>query len=233
MGQKVNPHGLRVGIIKDWDTQWYADKKAFSVNLKEDYVISSESFDDALFVTIVTDKGTAKRIKLEEFDCMSRARRGVLVVRDVKTNPYHIINTFISQNKKEIGVLTSEISYHKITEFPICDRYQTGTQFTKEKIEKVFSKTEINEAEEAKEEISLDKVDEQILTIDDFLEDYESSQPYIIAEKYINKLKDGDYSYALEFSGFVWTDFAQSKECLEILEQRYKNKNIYSLVRRL
>ena len=39
MGQKVNPHGLRVGIIKDWDTQWYADKKAFSVNLKEDYEI--------------------------------------------------------------------------------------------------------------------------------------------------------------------------------------------------
>ena len=37
MGQKVNPHGLRVGVIKDWDTQWYADKKNFSVNLKEDY----------------------------------------------------------------------------------------------------------------------------------------------------------------------------------------------------
>ena len=27
MGQKVNPHGLRVGIIKDWDSTWYADKK--------------------------------------------------------------------------------------------------------------------------------------------------------------------------------------------------------------
>ena len=26
MGQKVNPHGLRVGIIKDWDSKWYADK---------------------------------------------------------------------------------------------------------------------------------------------------------------------------------------------------------------
>ena len=26
MGQKVNPHGLRVGIIKDWDSRWYADK---------------------------------------------------------------------------------------------------------------------------------------------------------------------------------------------------------------
>jgi len=36
MGQKVNPHGLRVGIITPWDTQWYADKKGFSANLKED-----------------------------------------------------------------------------------------------------------------------------------------------------------------------------------------------------
>ena len=39
MGQKVNPHGLRVGVIKGWDTQWYADKKDFSVYLKEDYTI--------------------------------------------------------------------------------------------------------------------------------------------------------------------------------------------------
>ena len=39
MGQKVNPHGLRVGVIKPWDTQWYADKKEFSVYLKEDYSI--------------------------------------------------------------------------------------------------------------------------------------------------------------------------------------------------
>ena len=39
MGQKVNPHGLRVGIIKGWDTQWYANKKEFSVFLKEDNVI--------------------------------------------------------------------------------------------------------------------------------------------------------------------------------------------------
>lgn len=39
MGQKVNPHGLRVGIIKDWDTQWYADKKDFGKYLKEDYEI--------------------------------------------------------------------------------------------------------------------------------------------------------------------------------------------------
>ncbi len=38
MGQKVNPHGLRVGIIKDWDSRWYADTKdgEFASNLSED-----------------------------------------------------------------------------------------------------------------------------------------------------------------------------------------------------
>ena len=36
MGQKVNPHGLRVGVISAWDTQWYADKKDFSAYIKED-----------------------------------------------------------------------------------------------------------------------------------------------------------------------------------------------------
>ncbi len=36
MGQKVSPHGLRVGVIQDWDSKWYADKKSFADNLVED-----------------------------------------------------------------------------------------------------------------------------------------------------------------------------------------------------
>jgi small subunit ribosomal protein S3 len=39
MGQKVNPHGLRIGIIKDWDTKWYASTKDFSSFLIEDVKI--------------------------------------------------------------------------------------------------------------------------------------------------------------------------------------------------
>ena len=38
MGQKVNPHGLRVGVIKDWDSRWYAEKE-FADYLVEDYKI--------------------------------------------------------------------------------------------------------------------------------------------------------------------------------------------------
>ena len=39
MGQKVNPHGLRVGVIKDWESRWFADDENFSDNLVEDYKI--------------------------------------------------------------------------------------------------------------------------------------------------------------------------------------------------
>ncbi len=39
MGQKVHPHGLRVGVIKDWDARWIAKKKDFAAYIKEDYDI--------------------------------------------------------------------------------------------------------------------------------------------------------------------------------------------------
>ena len=38
MGQKIHPHGLRVGIIKDWDSRWYSEKD-FADQLLEDYKI--------------------------------------------------------------------------------------------------------------------------------------------------------------------------------------------------
>lgn len=39
MGQKVNPHGFRVGVIKDWDSRWFVSKKEFGDTLVEDYNI--------------------------------------------------------------------------------------------------------------------------------------------------------------------------------------------------
>ena len=39
MGQKVNPYGFRLGVIKDWESTWYADKHEFAGKLKEDYDI--------------------------------------------------------------------------------------------------------------------------------------------------------------------------------------------------
>ena len=77
MGQKVNPHGLRVGIIKDWDTQWYADKKAFSANLKEDYEIRKylkSTYYQAAVSSIKIERA-AKKVAVTVFT----ARPGVLI----------------------------------------------------------------------------------------------------------------------------------------------------------
>ncbi|MBR1739279.1 MAG: 30S ribosomal protein S3 [Ruminococcus sp.] len=46
MGQKVNPHGLRVGVIKNWDSRWFADKSTFGDTLVEDYNIRKDILKD-------------------------------------------------------------------------------------------------------------------------------------------------------------------------------------------
>ena len=42
MGQKVNPHGLRVGVIKDWDSRWFTSKRDFGDTLVEDYKLRKQ-----------------------------------------------------------------------------------------------------------------------------------------------------------------------------------------------
>lgn len=72
MGQKVNPHGLRVGIIKDWDSKWFAGSQEFGDMLVEDYnirkFIKKQCFDagiarigierknDKVYITIYSAK---------------------------------------------------------------------------------------------------------------------------------------------------------------------------------
>lgn len=69
MGQKMNPHGLRVGIIKDWDSKWYADKKDFANNLVEDFQIR-KFIKKALFaagVSKIEIERTANSIKANAY----------------------------------------------------------------------------------------------------------------------------------------------------------------------
>ena len=77
MGQKVNPHGLRVGIIKGWDTQWYADKKDFGAFIKEDHDIREyvkETYYAAAISRIYIERA-AGRIAIT----IHTARPGVLI----------------------------------------------------------------------------------------------------------------------------------------------------------
>ena len=154
-----------------------------AISMKDDKVVSATVFNESdEYLCVITDKSTGKRVKLSEFEKTSRGRKGVLVVRDVKTNPYHIIKTFITNNKVNIGYKVKEsIDYVKLTELPIVDRYSCGTNITKGKIADAFIQTELLKAEdfEIKEEIKVEKkqtleeIDKKILTIDDFLEGIE------------------------------------------------------------
>ncbi|MGN1235509.1 MAG: 30S ribosomal protein S3, partial [Christensenellaceae bacterium] len=77
MGQKVNPHGLRVGVIKPWSTQWYADKKEFSKFLKEDNAIRTflkKKYYAAAISSILIERA-AQRITVT----INTARPGVLI----------------------------------------------------------------------------------------------------------------------------------------------------------
>ncbi len=150
-----------------------------AITLKNDEVISGILYNEhSEYLTIITDKKTAKRVKLQEFELTSRARRGVQVVREVKTNPYAIMKAFIIHYKEMLFVKTaSEVIEMKLTEIPIADRVSTGSSIAKTKILDVYPKIdlreEIKEEKHEKENISLEEIDKKMMTIDDFLDNLE------------------------------------------------------------
>ncbi|MCG8513105.1 MAG: 30S ribosomal protein S3 [Halanaerobiales bacterium] len=79
MGQKVNPHGMRVGIIRDWDAKWYADKNNFAELLKEDLEIRNyvkNKIVNAGISRVVIERA-ANQLKLDIYT----ARPGMVIGR--------------------------------------------------------------------------------------------------------------------------------------------------------
>lgn len=79
MGQKVNPHGLRVGIIKDWDTKWYAEKE-FANYLVEDVKIR-KFIKKKLYssgISKIAIERTAERVKIT----VHTAKPGIVIGRN-------------------------------------------------------------------------------------------------------------------------------------------------------
>ena len=150
-----------------------------AITLKNDTVVSGILYNEnAEYLTIITDKKTAKRVKLQEFEITSRARRGIQLVREVKSNPYTIIKAFIIHYKEILNIKTaSELIELKLTEIPIAERLSTGSTIAKTKILDVYPNYElvsgIMEEKQEKENISLEEIDKKMMTIDDFLDNIE------------------------------------------------------------
>ena len=163
-----------------------------AMKMKDDNLVSVNNFDynKDEFISIITDKGTGKRVRLTEFEVSTRARRGLLLIREVKTNPYKILKTFITDPKNFIGVKNGDIQTLKLTELPIADRHSTGSLITKKQLTDAFLVANMTKQEEEvkkeektdepkiiavieespkKERISLKEIDDRLMTIDDFL----------------------------------------------------------------
>ncbi len=96
MGQKVNPHGFRVGVIKDWSTRWYANKKTFAGFLLEDYKIR-EYLKPRLYsagISKIEIERTAGKIKVNIFT----AKPGMVIGKG---------GAGIENLKKQLEILTA------------------------------------------------------------------------------------------------------------------------------
>jgi len=97
MGQKVNPNGLRLGINKDWDSKWYADKKDYSKLLNNDIKIRryfETNLKDAAIAKVQVERNS-KRTEI----IVHTAKPGVIIGRGGEA---------IEKLNKEISKLVNE-----------------------------------------------------------------------------------------------------------------------------
>ena len=119
MGQKVNPHGLRVGIIKDWDTKWYAEKD-FADYLVEDVKIR-KFIKKKLYAAGVSKIGierTAGRVKISVYT----AKPGIVIGKNGQA---------IEELKGQIQKMTAQKVFVNIEEIK---RPETDAQLVAENI---------------------------------------------------------------------------------------------------
>lgn len=107
-----------------------------AIKLKDDEVVAGMIFDPRdEYITIVTDKGTAKRLKLNNIEKTSRANRGILLMKEIKSNPSKIIDSYIMSSKEELVVTSiKEEKTIKLTEIAIMDRQSNGSFIVRDRI---------------------------------------------------------------------------------------------------
>ncbi|WEG74187.1 DNA topoisomerase IV subunit A [Vagococcus intermedius] len=109
-----------------------------SINLKEDdYVVNGVLVvpDGDTAVTIVTQRGAVKRMLAQEIPPLSRAKRGLMVIRELKAHPHRIVYMTPSSQQPELDITTQNNTRYRVSEndFPISDRTSNGSFIGDEK----------------------------------------------------------------------------------------------------
>lgn len=115
------------------------------INLKDDLVVSGLVYNEEdEYLNIFTNQKTAKRIKLSDLTQLSRAKRGSMVMKKVKTTNYEVINALITHTKDTIGLsMLEDVGILKNSDISIMDLASTGSSIAKKKFDKAFKFAEI------------------------------------------------------------------------------------------
>ena len=127
---EINPVGVKAAGVK-------------AINLRDDEVVSANIFNQSNeFITIITDKGNAKRMRFTEIEPGTRGNRGLMFMKEIKSNPSRVVKVFVTSPKNTIKIVTeNETKDIKVTEIPIMDRYSNGSSIVKEKITDSYLET--------------------------------------------------------------------------------------------
>ncbi len=123
MGQKVNPHGLRVGVIKDWDSKWYAGKENFADYLAEDYKVRTfikKNLYSAGVSKILIERPADSRMRIT----ISTARPGMVIgrsgagIEDLKRQLEKLTNKKVNISIEEVrrAEMDAQLSAESVAE---------------------------------------------------------------------------------------------------------------------
>lgn len=139
--EEVSPIGIRAAGVK-------------GINLKDgDYVTGGKikSSEEQPAVVIATQRGSVKKMKLSEFELTSRAKRGVVILRELKTNPHYVIG-FVFVNEQDMILIETEkgsIEQTNTSNLRYNDRYSNGSfLFDEEKEGKAINIWKLEHKEE-------------------------------------------------------------------------------------
>lgn len=133
-----------------------------SINLSgKDEVISAFVVSTSKeYVTLFTDRNTAKRVKIDEIPKTTRAKKGSSIIKSPKSKTYNLFKGFNTNSKTIFGILDGDIGYMKSSDINIMDKQSVGSTITKKNIEDIFVVTKLKEIKLNNEEIK-DVVEEK------------------------------------------------------------------------
>ena len=130
--------------------------KSINLNDKDEVISAFVVSASKEYVSLFTDRNTAKRVKIDEIPKTTRAKKGSSIIKSPKTKTYNLFKGFNTNSKTIFGILDGDIGYMKSSDINIMDKQSVGSTITKKNIEDIFVVTKLKEIkindEETKEE---------------------------------------------------------------------------------